>query len=94
MRMVRSPTPRESPPRELHPNPFRARVLPGPVPKDPIERGLPMSSYPHLLSTVRVGALTLPNRVVMAPMTRSRATNPERAPFELHAEYYRQRAGA
>ena len=53
-----------------------------------------MSSYPHLLSTVRVGALTLPNRVVMAPMTRSRATNPERAPFELHAEYYRQRAGA
>lgn len=47
-----------------------------------------------LLSPAKLGPLELPNRVVMAPMTRSRANNPERAPFELHAEYYRQRATA
>jgi N-ethylmaleimide reductase len=47
-----------------------------------------------LLSPAKLGPLELPNRVVMAPMTRSRANNPERAPFELHAEYYRQRASA
>ena len=49
---------------------------------------------PHLLSTFTLGSLELPNRVVMAPMTRSRAANAERAPFALHAEYYRQRASA
>ena len=49
---------------------------------------------PHLLSTFTLGSLKLPNRVVMAPMTRSRAANAERAPFALHAEYYRQRASA
>ena len=30
----------------------------------------------------------------MAPLTRMRATNPERAPTALHAEYYAQRATA
>lgn len=30
----------------------------------------------------------------MAPMTRSRADNPENAPTALHATYYKQRAGA
>jgi N-ethylmaleimide reductase len=49
---------------------------------------------PNLLSPYRLGSLELPNRVVMAPMTRSRAANAERAPFALHAEYYRQRASA
>ena len=39
--------------------------------------------------------LTLKNRVVMAPMTRSRANNPEKAPTaDLQAEYYAQRASA
>ncbi|MEQ1833190.1 MAG: alkene reductase [Candidatus Eisenbacteria bacterium] len=52
------------------------------------------SRHPILLSSFQLGELTLPNRVVMAPMTRSRANNPERAPFDLHAEYYRQRATA
>jgi N-ethylmaleimide reductase len=47
-----------------------------------------------LLRPVRLGALTLPNRVVMAPMTRSRADNEELAPTALHATYYAQRAGA
>ncbi|MDE2234271.1 MAG: alkene reductase [Gammaproteobacteria bacterium] len=47
-----------------------------------------------LLTAVRLGPYTLPNRVVMAPMTRSRAYNRDRAPTELHAEYYAQRASA
>ncbi|MEU6546758.1 alkene reductase [Streptomyces sp. NPDC046859] len=47
-----------------------------------------------LLRPVRLGALELPNRVVMAPMTRARAANAELAPTDLHATYYAQRASA
>ncbi|MGB9429222.1 MAG: alkene reductase [Gammaproteobacteria bacterium] len=47
-----------------------------------------------LLTPVKLGRYELLNRVVMAPMTRSRAYNRERAPTELHAEYYAQRASA
>lgn len=47
-----------------------------------------------LLRPVRLGALELPNRVVMSPMTRARAENAELAPTDLHATYYAQRAGA
>ena len=49
--------------------------------------------YPHLFSPLTVGALTLRNRVVMAPMTRSRATDDDLV-TDLHVEYYRQRANA
>jgi N-ethylmaleimide reductase len=42
-------------------------------------------------TTVRVGRDTLPNRLVMAPMTRSRA-KPDGTPGDLAAEYYAQRA--
>lgn len=45
-----------------------------------------------LLSPLRVGALTLPNRVLMAPMTRGRC--PDLIPGALQQTYYRQRAGA
>ena len=41
---------------------------------------------------VRVGRYILPNRMVMAPMTRSRAKF-DGTPGELAAEYYAQRAG-
>jgi N-ethylmaleimide reductase len=41
---------------------------------------------------VRVGRYILPNRLVMAPMTRSRAKF-DGTPGELAAEYYAQRAG-
>lgn len=44
-----------------------------------------------LFSAVRVGAYTLPNRLAMAPMTRSRATA-EGVPTDLMVEYYAQRA--
>ena len=53
-----------------------------------------MSQTQPLLTLVKVGDYELPNRVVMAPMTRDRADNPELAPTALHAEYYGQRAGA
>jgi len=52
-----------------------------------------MSTQP-LLTPVRLGPYELPNRVVMAPMTRSRSYNRDRAPTQLHAEYYAQRASA
>ncbi|MEO1763627.1 MAG: alkene reductase [Cyanobacteria bacterium J06629_18] len=47
----------------------------------------------HLLSDFNLGNLSLKNRLVMAPMTRSRA-GVERIPNALMAEYYAQRAGA
>ncbi len=47
-----------------------------------------------LLRPVALGDLRLPNRVVMAPLTRCRATNEERVPTDLHAAYYAQRASA
>ncbi|MEH2627154.1 N-ethylmaleimide reductase [Bradyrhizobium sp. AZCC 1719] len=45
-----------------------------------------------LFTPVRVGRYTLPNRLVMAPMTRSRA-GLDGTPGELATEYYSQRAG-
>ena len=46
-----------------------------------------------LFSPVRVGALELPSRVVMAPMTRARAGR-DGVPTPLMARYYAQRATA
>ncbi|CAB3736399.1 N-ethylmaleimide reductase [Achromobacter deleyi] len=47
----------------------------------------------QLFEPLRVGDLTLPNRIIMAPLTRQRASE-GRVPNELMAEYYVQRAGA
>ena len=41
-----------------------------------------------------MGDLLLKNRLVIAPMTRSRANNKENAPTDLHVKYYKQRASA
>ncbi len=46
-----------------------------------------------LLTPLRLGALDIPNRVIMAPLTRMRA-GLERVPNEMMAEYYAQRASA
>jgi N-ethylmaleimide reductase len=46
-----------------------------------------------LFEPIQVGDLTLPNRIVMAPLTRCR-TSEERVPNALMAKYYAQRAGA
>ncbi len=47
-----------------------------------------------LLQPRRLGDLLLPNRVVMAPLTRGRANNPGHVPNDLMREYYEQRATA
>ena len=47
-----------------------------------------------LLSPLTLGSMQLANRVVMAPMTRSRAEVDGDMPNDLMTEYYRQRAGA
>jgi N-ethylmaleimide reductase len=52
------------------------------MPHDPLFQPLPL------------GALSLPNRIVMPPMTRSRASQPGDVPNELMAGYYAQRASA
>jgi len=46
-----------------------------------------------LLEPLKVGALTLPNRVIMAPLTRLRGTV-DHLPTRVMAEYYQQRASA
>src|ERR1700687_5500678 len=48
---------------------------------------------PDLFTPIDVGPLRLPNRVVMAPLTRSRA-GPGNVPTQLNALYYAQRASA
>ena len=51
-------------------------------------------STSQLFTPFQVGALSLPNRLVMAPMTRSRANNEGNVPTDSTVEYYRQRASA
>jgi 2,4-dienoyl-CoA reductase-like NADH-dependent reductase (Old Yellow Enzyme family) len=48
---------------------------------------------PGLFDPLRVGELELPNRILMAPLTRARATD-ERVPTPLMRDYYVQRASA
>src|SRR5678815_2340865 len=46
-----------------------------------------------LFTPLQLGALELPNRILMAPLTRARAGR-DGVPTELMARYYAQRAGA
>ena len=46
-----------------------------------------------LFTPLEVGSLTLPNRIIMAPLTRGRATE-DGTPTEKMVRYYRDRAGA
>ncbi len=48
---------------------------------------------PSLFDPIQLGAIAAPNRVLMAPLTRGRATR-EHVPTALMADYYAQRAGA
>src|ERR1700675_700890 len=52
-----------------------------------------MSNQP-LFAPYRMGDLDLPNRIVMAPLTRMRAQPHDHVPTTLQAEYYAQRASA
>ncbi len=53
-----------------------------------------MSKEQPLLKEIMMGDLPLKNRMVMAPMTRNRANNPENRVTELQAKYYGQRSSA
>ena len=48
----------------------------------------------NLFDTIKLGDITLKNRIVMAPLTRGRANNYEHKVTDLVAEYYKQRATA
>jgi len=48
---------------------------------------------PSLFDPIKLGATLCPNRIVMAPLTRGRATK-EHVPTEIMRTYYSQRAGA
>lgn len=47
-----------------------------------------------LFQPMIMGDLMLPNRVLMAPLTRARSKQPGDVPWELNATYYAQRASA
>lgn len=51
-----------------------------------------MNQHNHLLNPLVAGDLATPNRVWMAPLTRSRASMPGNVPNALMAEHYAQRA--
>src|SRR5690606_36060711 len=72
-----------------YPDPMRVPQRVRPIPQS---SGDPM--HPHLLAPLKTGSLMLPNRVFMAPLTRSRAGQPGDVPTAMNAEYYAQRADA
>lgn len=47
-----------------------------------------------LFDPLQLGAIELPNRIVMAPLTRMRSKQPGNIPTALNASYYAQRASA
>src|ERR1700685_2966460 len=47
----------------------------------------------NLFNSVKIGDLNLPNRIIMSPLTRCRASQ-GRVPNLMMAEYYSQRASA
>jgi N-ethylmaleimide reductase len=53
-----------------------------------------MSTPTKLFDPFKLGPITLPNRLVMAPLTRNRAVPPGMVPSPLAIEYYGQRASA
>ncbi len=51
-------------------------------------------SQTKLFEPYKLGPITLPNRLVMAPLTRNRAVPPGMVPSPLAVDYYGQRASA
>jgi 2,4-dienoyl-CoA reductase-like NADH-dependent reductase (Old Yellow Enzyme family) len=47
-----------------------------------------------LFDPLKIGDLTVPNRIFMAPLTRNRSTGPGRVPNAMKRNYYAQRACA
>lgn len=50
--------------------------------------------FMEILKPAKISDMPIKNRLIMAPLTRSRADNSEAAPTDLHVEYYKQRASA
>lgn len=50
--------------------------------------------YEKLFSQTKVGNIELPHRIVMAPLTRSRSSQPGDIPNDMNVEYYKQRSTA
>ena len=57
-------------------------------------RAVPVPDTDVLFQPYRLGPFRLPHRIVMAPLTRSRARQPGNVPSPLAACYYAQRASA
>jgi N-ethylmaleimide reductase len=53
-----------------------------------------MNTPTKLFEPFKLGPITLPNRLVMAPLTRNRAVPPGMVPSSLAIDYYGQRASA
>ncbi len=63
------------------------------VARTPVTRA-PARSNERLFQPAKLGRYGLPHRIVMAPLTRSRARQPGNVPIPLNACYYAQRASA
>ena len=50
--------------------------------------------HEKLFEPLKLGAIEAKNRILMAPLTRGRSTQPGSIPNDMMATYYRQRAGA
>lgn len=77
-------------------HPFSSKQLPASNPLDSKSRSLEMSSTTNstvapLFEPLKLGPITLPNKIIMAAMTRSRSV-PTDVPNDLNVEYYVQRA--
>src|SRR3984957_7041925 len=53
-----------------------------------------MSEMPTLFDPLKIGDLEVPNRILLAPLTRNRSTGPGRVPNAMMRDYYAQRASA
>jgi 2,4-dienoyl-CoA reductase-like NADH-dependent reductase (Old Yellow Enzyme family) len=56
------------------------------------QKDLPV--HDKLFEPIKLGAIEAKNRIIMAPLTRGRSSQPGSVPNEMMATYYRQRAGA
>ena len=85
---------------ERHPAHPAPGVVPGTPPGGVLRTGIPRQRallppvVPSLLDPLTLGAVTTQNRVLMAPLTRMRATVPGDVANDLMADHYVQRASA
>jgi N-ethylmaleimide reductase len=64
-----------------------------PSPATPLVAEAPAAGVAALFTPLRLGAISIPNRIVMAPLTRMRA-GPDHEPTALNVNYYAQRVSA